>query len=398
VIERALVADTRYLPLRILTVADVPPDPNSGAAGTVLNTNLALRELGHSVDEIWADDLGPRRISHGNLHSLIEQPRQYVRAVRKAFSNSDYDVIIAQQPQAWMAARDHVRLNRKAIFLTMSQGVETRIWEALKPFRRQLSLPPARFPHRLLTEPLQKLLAQQWKLATRYSNGIIVQHTQDQEYVCKNYGLHEGRVHVCHSGLARKFFDRPVQPMTELRKRRMLYVGQNVFYKGVNCLSEIVTNLLRERPDLSMTWVCNASDHKNALSHFPSDTRNRVRMVGWGTQQELIDTLDEHGLFIFPTLAEGFAKAPLEAMSRGLLVVASDCCGMRDYVSKDVGYLCQVGKSVDFTSRIRSIYSDDSLWPEGQVIVNKTKSFSWLQSAGRLMTFVRQLELLRARR
>ncbi len=63
-------------PLRILVGADVPPDLNPGASGTVLQTNLALRELGHHVDEIWADDLG-RRIRHGNLHYAFELPRAY---------------------------------------------------------------------------------------------------------------------------------------------------------------------------------------------------------------------------------------------------------------------------------------------------------------------------------
>ena len=44
--------------MKILVGADVPPDPNSGAAGTVYQTNAALRELGHDVDEIWANDIG----------------------------------------------------------------------------------------------------------------------------------------------------------------------------------------------------------------------------------------------------------------------------------------------------------------------------------------------------
>ena len=383
---------TRHSPLRILTVADVPPDPNSGAAGTVVYTNVALRELGHSVDEIWSTDLGPRRIPHGNLHSLIEQPRQYVRAIRKAFLNKEYDVVIAQQPQAWMAARDHRRLKRDAVFLTMSQGVETRIWEVLSQFRKTYGIPAARFPNRLFTEPMQKLLARQWDLAARYSDGIIVQHTQDQQYVCKTYGLAQDCVHVCHSGLAPEFLERPLAPMTPERMQRMLFVGQNAFYKGVHCLGEIVTSLLRQFPQLWMTWVCNAADHENALSHFAVDIRDRVQMIEWGTQRQLIDTLDPHGIFVFPTLAEGFAKAPLEAMSRGMVVVASDCCGMRDYVSKNIGHLCRVGNSAEFVSTIRSAYLNESLWPESKLIMNEAIHFSWRESAGRLITFANQLQ------
>ena len=77
--------------MRILTVANVPPDPNSGAAGTVYHTNEALRELGHKVDAIWHDRLGPRRLRHGNLHSLLEQPRAYRREILKAVAANEFD-------------------------------------------------------------------------------------------------------------------------------------------------------------------------------------------------------------------------------------------------------------------------------------------------------------------
>jgi glycosyltransferase involved in cell wall biosynthesis len=378
-------------PFRILTVADVPADPDSGAAGTVFHTNRALRELGHSVDEIWSPDLGPRRISHGNLHSLIEQPRQYVKAIRRAFSFNDYDVVIAQQPQSWMAARDHRRRKRKSLFLTMSQGVETRIWEVLSHFRKVYGVPAARFPHRLLSGPMQKLLAKQWKLAVQYSDGIIVQHTQDQDYISKSYGISKAQVHVSSSGLAPDFLQKPLRPMTTERMHRMLFVGQNAFYKGVHCLGEIVTSLLREFPQLSMTWVCNVADHENARSLFAADIRGRVTMIGWGSQQQLIDVLDEHGLFVFPTLAEGFAKAPLEAMARGMFVVASDCCGMRDYVSNDSGFLCPVGHVDKFMSTIRSIYAGTLKVPASQKVATTARCFSWGESAAQLVRFVHNL-------
>ena len=84
-------------PLRILVGADVPPDPNAGASGTVWQMNQALRRLGHHVDEIWQHDLG-RRIRHGNLHYVLELPRTYRREVRKRLQDQEYDVIELSQP------------------------------------------------------------------------------------------------------------------------------------------------------------------------------------------------------------------------------------------------------------------------------------------------------------
>ena len=64
--------------LRVLMMADTPADPNRGAAGTEMQTAQALRALGHDVRTIWSDELG-RRIAHGNLHLLLELPRNPLR-------------------------------------------------------------------------------------------------------------------------------------------------------------------------------------------------------------------------------------------------------------------------------------------------------------------------------
>ena len=56
--------------LKILMMADLPPNADSGAAGTEYQTMEALRRLGHEVDAVWADSL-PHRIGHGNLHYCL---------------------------------------------------------------------------------------------------------------------------------------------------------------------------------------------------------------------------------------------------------------------------------------------------------------------------------------
>jgi glycosyltransferase involved in cell wall biosynthesis len=53
---------------------------------------------------------------------------------------------------------------------------------------------------------------------------------------------------------------------------------------------------------------------------------------------------DEHGVFLFPSFFEGFGKTFLEAMSRGLVVVASNNGGMRDVIRDgQSGFLANTG-------------------------------------------------------
>ena len=59
--------------MKILCMANVAPNPNSGAAGTEFQTIKALRELGHTVDDVWTDELS-HHLGHFNLYNLLELP------------------------------------------------------------------------------------------------------------------------------------------------------------------------------------------------------------------------------------------------------------------------------------------------------------------------------------
>ena len=70
----------------------------------------------------------------------------------------------------------------------------------------------------------------------------------------------------------------------------------------------------------------------------------RVSFTEWRDQSDLLRIYDEHGVFLFPSFFEGFGKAFLEAMSRGLVVVASNNGGMRDVIKDgQSGFLANTG-------------------------------------------------------
>src|SRR5437763_11719929 len=119
--------------LKVLMISDTPADPNRGAAGTEVRTMEALRAFGHDVDAIWAGDLG-RRIQHGNLHILLEQPRAYERAVGAALQRKEYDVVHVNQPHGFRAARAVHRLSPGTAFIHRSHGVELNVEETLRPW------------------------------------------------------------------------------------------------------------------------------------------------------------------------------------------------------------------------------------------------------------------------
>lgn len=338
-----MAASEDGVPLRILIAADVPADPDSGAGGTMVQIAAALRSLGHSVDTIWTDDL-THRIRHGNLRYLVELPWSYEAAIRKRCQQRDYDVIEVSQPHGWLAARNHRASGRPGVFINRSHGWEGRATEALRPWRRKFDEPEWRFPRGVLGRPLGALLKRYPTLAVRHSDGVLTCCSQCAEFIRQRHPVAEGRIESVSLGPPEGFLEHSALPMTKQRLSGILYVGQLAFFKAPQVLAAVFSRLARERPGVRLTWCCASQHHERARTLLSEEARSAVNLVGWRPQAELMELYDQHGIFLFPSFFEGFGKAFVEAMARGLCVVASDTGGMHDVIRDgEDGVLTPIG-------------------------------------------------------
>jgi glycosyltransferase involved in cell wall biosynthesis len=168
----------------------------------------------------------------------------------------------------------------------------------------------------------------------RWSDGIIVSSRLDRDWVCRRYGLPLSQVAVIHQAPAPVFLAAPAVPMTAERLRRVLYVGQFAFVKAPHVVADAFSHLAAQRPGLALTWCCADGDHEKARSLLSPEAREAVRFVGWMPQQSLSPLYDNHGVLLLPSFYEGFGKVFLEAMARGMCVVASDVGGARDIITQ----------------------------------------------------------------
>lgn len=315
--------------MRILMMANVPPDPNRGAAGTELQTARALRALGHEVDNLWADNLG-RRIRHGNLHLLLELPRAYERAALRALTQRPYHVVHINQPHGFRAARAIHRLSPSTAVLHRSHGLELNVEETLAPWRGR---DERSFPRRFASRALGTLLARHSYATARTMDGHIVSTTIDAEFLAARMGVDRAKIAVIPQAAPDDYVHLPTLPFTRERAKRVLYVGQFAFFKAPAINAEAINRLAARDPELRFTWVCERGHHTDVRALLTSDANARAELLHWMSQDELRETYDRHGLFLFPSYFEGFGKAFLEAMSRGLCVVASDTGGMHDLIA-----------------------------------------------------------------
>lgn len=379
-------------PLRILVGADVPPDPNSGAAGTVYATNEAFAALGHEVQAFWGPEL-PHRIKHWNLHYLLELPPAYAHAVEERSRGFDPDVIQLSQPHAWLAARQHLRKRRRGVFINRSHGLESMAEDALARWSDVLGAPRQGRVRGLLSRGLRGMLRKSIDRVVRYADGIVVPASDIRDALCAEHGADPARVAVVHHGIPDRFLDEPRPAMTPKRVKRLITITQYSTIKGPVFIAAAVEQAMAVDPQIELTWVCDARHHSAVRALFRVEFQSRVHLRGWRGQEELLALIDQHGIFVAHSVYEGAAKACTEAMARGLAVVSSAVGALKDH-AKDSRclHLVPVGDVDKMAGRVVALASDFSMVKETSAnSILATSALRWRRCAEEQVRFYRTL-------
>lgn len=318
-------------PLRILSLADVAEDPDSGAAGAEYQTIAALRALGHTVDPVWADTIG-RRIQHGNLHYLFELPRRYEEIVAGRLSRGHYDVVHVNQPHGYRAARLVRKRWPSTVSIHRSHGFEPRVAEIVDAWSRKLGERERRGWRRAASSGIARLLDRHNAAIARWADGHLLCSTEDAEFLEGRFGVPRARIAVIPHAAPDSYLETAAPPMTAERLRRVLYVGQFAFVKAPMIVAAAMNRIVEARADASLEWIAARAHHERIVELLSPAARARLDLRDWMPQEELRARYDSAGVFLFPSFFEGTGKASIEAMSRGLCVVASNVGGMRDMI------------------------------------------------------------------
>jgi glycosyltransferase involved in cell wall biosynthesis len=324
-------------------MADVSQAVDSGAAGTEYQTIEALRRLGHEVDPLWQESFR-RKIRHGNLHYLLELPFAYRDAMLERLRHKHYDVVHVNQPHGHLAAKALSRSQKRSVFIHRSHGFELRVQEDLKPWREKFDHDGRALPRRLASMAIARALAYNCRGIARYADGHIVSASQCRDFLRDRMRVGSERIAVIPQAATNSFLQQPSTSMTTKRLTRLLYIGQFAFVKAPIIVASVMNELASADARLEFTWVCSSRDHEAVRALLTGAAHDRVRVLDWMTQQDLKRVYDSHGLFLFPSFFEGFGKVFLEAMSRGLCVIAADNGGARDVIVNGVnGILTPTG-------------------------------------------------------
>jgi glycosyltransferase involved in cell wall biosynthesis len=208
---------------------------------------------------------------------------------------------------------------------------------------------------------------------SEYSRRQIVHHL----------GADPERIDVVYPGLSAPRVGRGAPP---LARPYALYVGQTEPHKDVPTAIEA----MRALGDIGIDFAIVGQpgrDHERVLALSASDLT--VHVVGAVSDSELEDWYAHASVFVFPSLTEGFGYPPLEAMARGVPVVASRA-GSLPEVLGDAALFHEPGKAEDLALQVRRVLTDETL---RRLLIQRgedqVQRYTWQVSAERMAAILR---------
>ncbi len=146
----------------------------------------------------------------------------------------------------------------------------------------------------------------------------------------------------------------------------MVYLGMMTEDKGIFDILRAFEIIGDEYKDIEMHFYGSFGENDNLKKKFNSRIREEDRIVyhGFLSNEKLIETLNNHHVFIFPTYHEGecFPGVLLDAFFSGLPVIASNWRFNSEIVEDGRnGLLCEPKEPKDLADKMKKLYEDKEL-------------------------------------
>jgi len=178
----------------------------------------------------------------------------------------------------------------------------------------------------------------------------------------------------CGIGIADSWFRNELNSGANNKPIKFVFVGRYEYRKGLDVLSEAILPLL-DKHSFSIDFIGPIPEHKQLKNH---------QLKYWGSvsdESQIQSILDTADVLLVPSRSEGMPTVILEAMARGLAVIATDVGAVSELVSHENGCLIQAGQVNDLKMAMLSYINGNSvtLMSQKRASQTKVKSYLWSQ-------------------
>jgi glycosyltransferase involved in cell wall biosynthesis len=314
----------------------------------------ALRGQGHAVDLLFYDDVLPRAVK-ATWRQLVF-PWAAALAFLRRRGAARYDVIESTAGDAWLIEL-LLRLlpGPRPLLSVRTHGLENRRAEMDREQRRRAGTPAG------LTTRLYHFHWRLWEVARdlRRADVVFLLNREDMDWAAARLHLPAEKIHLLPNGLPERLLRLAEPEPCPERPFRLLFLGAWSAAKGIDVLPRIARRLFAADPRYRLTCAGVGESAERVLAGFAPEDRGRVTVVQRYEWDGLPEILAAHGVFLFPSPAEGCSLALLEAMAGGLVPVTTRTGYAADLIRPgDNGFLAEAGDVEGYVAPVLALAGD----------------------------------------
>ena len=249
---------------------------------------------------------------------------------------------------------------------------------------------PQYLPHRLGYTYARGSL---W-VATHRSSRVITVSEASKRDILNYFDIPESKIDVIPNAIDERFWEMPdpeeierVRERFQLQDPFILYAGNIKPHKNVERLIEAFHMLRKQGLDEVKLLVIGDEVSRYATLRravHRHQLHKHVRFLGFVADQTLAVLYRLAGVFVFPSLYEGFGLPPLEAMASGTPVITSNVSSLPEVVG-DAAILIDPYDPGAIAEAMRRVLTDEALRQSLRVRgLARARHFSWERSIARV--------------
>ncbi|MDC0713365.1 glycosyltransferase family 4 protein [Stigmatella sp. ncwal1] len=366
--------------LRVLLGIHHPLDPNLGAPGVTLALGQALQELGCDVSYYGYGEAFPGVTSHSAWHSVRFPWALSAWLARHA---GRFDVLDITTGDCWPWARvGRPGARRRHALVTRSHGLEHAVSEQLRVDARSGQ---ARLSWKY---PLYHGGFRLWEVrqSLLLADHAVLLNPMDRDFARDRLGVPGGQLSVIPHGLSEPFLARPAPEPFE-GPLRVAFVGSWIQRKGREELVAVASALRTQEVPFSLGLLGTGTPEGEVRQAFSAEVRAQVHVVPRYRNEELPGLLRGYEVLLFPSHAEGYGMALVEAMACGLAPVTTPVGVAPEVVQEgQTGRLLPVGDVPGLTQAVRALAEDRlRLMDLRRAAQQAVKGMTWKQAGARTL-------------
>ena len=330
------------------------------------DNNAIQKELGVPAENVHSFHF-PKSISIPG-HYIISS-KKYSKLLYRHFKNSldTFDIIYTQGFTAWHFLKKTKKGKRPPIIVNL-HGVE--MYQPAFTKREKAEKQLLRIPANYIIKKADYLQSLGGKL-TPLLLGLSG----------------KDNIWECGIGIENSWIIKEAKPVNT--PIRFVFVGRYEQRKGIHLLSPVLEELAKANKDFTVDFIGPIPEEKQ-LSGEQFTYHGKVT-----EETKIQDILDTCDVLLLPSLSEGMPTVVLEAMSRGLAILATDVGAVKNMVDDSNGWVIKPGDKKELRTTIQSILSSEteSIQQKKAHSLEKVKSFAWQKMIQQHVAFFEKIAI-----